>query len=234
MANNILTFAFIGSLLLCIPITFAQQYYADVVISIDESGNVEISGLTNHPALQGDFQNYTSKSESTWTLNISPEGNFSDFLYEIRLPENAAIIYIKVPGKLSIENYGYLSIAGSGKNSELSLIVQYQIRTDKQEWLMPLVELIIIIIISIIFLFRNKMMPGNESTKINKTTLTEREKRIVNILERHREGITQSRIRKELDLPKASLSRNVKSLERKGIIVKSEKGMTNHISLKKH
>lgn len=232
MEKNILFTIFV-TFVLFIPMVSSEQYYADLVISVDESGNVDISGLTNHPALQGTFQNYTSKSGSTWTLNISPGGDFSDFLYEIILPEKAMISYIKAPGSIYIENSGSLVITGSGKNSELSLIVQYQIKPEKQDWLIPSIIILFSFSLVVFFLLRKKAENASESVKINKSALTDRERQIVSILEKNKDGITQSRLQKELALPKASLSRNVKSLVRKGVVVKSEKGMTNHISLKK-
>jgi uncharacterized membrane protein len=46
-------------------------------------------------------------------------------------------------------------------------------------------------------------------------------------------SLTQTDIQKELQIPKASVSRNIHGLERKGLIEKEPIGMSNLIRLKK-
>ena len=64
-------------------------------------------------------------------------------------------------------------------------------------------------------------------------TLLQRQLEIVNILEKENNNYTQSNLQKKLSLPKASLFRNLKGLEKKGIIRRERKGMTMLITLLK-
>jgi uncharacterized membrane protein len=67
--------------------------------------------------------------------------------------------------------------------------------------------------------------------KINKHLYTSRQLQIINYLQKHGPA-NQIKIEKELNIPKASLSRNIETLVKKGIIFKESKGMSNIIGLK--
>jgi uncharacterized membrane protein len=63
--------------------------------------------------------------------------------------------------------------------------------------------------------------------------LNHRQKQIMQILHERNASLTQTDIQKELQIPKASISRNVRGLEQKGLIEKEQIGMSNLIRLKK-
>ena len=63
--------------------------------------------------------------------------------------------------------------------------------------------------------------------------LTDRQKDIVQLLIKVKRPLTQVEIQKELDMPKAAVSRNVHSLEIKGLIEIEKIGMSNLVRLKK-
>jgi uncharacterized membrane protein len=55
----------------------------------------------------------------------------------------------------------------------------------------------------------------------------------MNILVENKKPMTQAQIQTELKIPKASVSRNIKSLELKGLIEKESAGISNLIRIKK-
>lgn len=61
----------------------------------------------------------------------------------------------------------------------------------------------------------------------NESALTERQKQIVRLIDNKGGSSTQAVLEKELSIPKASLSRNLETLSKKGIIKKESKGMSN-------
>jgi uncharacterized membrane protein len=63
--------------------------------------------------------------------------------------------------------------------------------------------------------------------------LTDRQKQIIELLIEAKRPLTQVEIEKELDIPKAAVSRNVHSLEIKDLIEIEKIGMSNLIRLKK-
>lgn len=83
--------------------------------------------------------------------------------------------------------------------------------------------------------FKNKNI--KEKNKLNSDLsfkgLNDRQKNIINILIKSETGLTQTEIQKELGIPKASVSRNIRRLELKGLIEKEKIGMSNIIRIKK-
>jgi uncharacterized membrane protein len=224
----------------------SQLYYADISITVDSSGFVSIQGLTNYPNLSTfETQEYTSKQQSYWLLNITKKELFSEYVFDLRLPEDSSINYIKSSGSIRIEeNQGNLLVKGFGENESLSIIIQYQIKKQNdsflQEQFIYLILIPLIILISLISIFliykekKNKTAPQNtDFPYANITGLNHRQKQIVYLLHKKKMPLTQTDIQKELQIPKASVSRNLLGLERKGLIEKEQIGISNLIRLKK-
>jgi uncharacterized membrane protein len=74
----------------------------------------------------------------------------------------------------------------------------------------------------------NKKEPLGELKGLN-----HRQNQIIQLLHARNIPMTQTDIQKELQIPKASVSRNIHGLERKGLIEKEQIGMSNLIRLKK-
>jgi uncharacterized membrane protein len=224
----------------------SQRYYADISITVDSSGFVSIQGLTNYPNISTfETQEYTSKQQSYWLLNITKKELFSEYVFDLRLPEDSSINYIKSSGSIRIEeNQGNLLVKGFGENESLSIIIQYQIKKQNdsflQEQFIYLILIPLIILISLISIFliykekKNKTAPQNtDFPYANITGLNHRQKQIVYLLHKKKMPLTQTDIQKELQIPKASVSRNLLGLERKGLIEKEQIGISNLIRLKK-
>jgi len=192
---------------------------------------------------------YTYKKQSYWLVNITKEEAFSDYIYVLTLPEGSKINHMDLAGFRGIEEKdGKLIISGSGQNEPLSLVVQYQVdKVSEEQSLIDFIILLVLIMSIIIltslllyFIFKNKQKESvapdvsvvNEGEYSSKG-LSERQKEIVQLLIDTKRPLTQVEIQKELDMPKAAVSRNVHSLEIKDLIEIEKLGMSNLIRLKK-
>ncbi len=232
------------STIICIPSISAEKYYADIKIDVDSSGFITIDGITNHlDLLIKDTEIYTSKKQSYWLLNITKEGVFSEFIYELTLPKESSINYIKSSGFISIEEEkGSLMVKGFGENESFSIIVQYQTEklTDNQlmefdlVFIILLISIIVLIIILVWLIIKEKIKDRIPKANINSFKgLNNRQKEIMNLLIDKNIPLTQTEIQKELNIPKAAVSRNIRGLELRGLIEKEQIGMSNLIRIKK-
>jgi uncharacterized membrane protein len=230
--------------IICLPITSAETYYADITIDVDQYGFITIDGVTNHPnLLEKNTENYTSKKQSFWLVNITKEGNFSDFVYVLTLPQSSSINYIKSSGSIRIEeNQGKLIIRGFGENEPFSIQVQYQIEKSAENefikfdlvfFLLFLIIIVLIIVLIRVFLKERVKTQVIIKEGINLKGLNQRQKQIVKLLDNKKIPLTQTDIQRELNIPKAAVSRNIRGLELKGFIEKEQIGMSNLIRLKK-
>ncbi len=241
MKLNIFYLTFLIILFSQINIVFSQEYYADIIIDLSDDGITQITGISNHP----DFQNkitheFTYKNKEIWELNILTLETFSEYVYQLTFPENTEIIDFNFSGtyRVSTEN-NKIIINGTSKNGNLYLNAKYKINYVDNDfgYLFNIILLIIIITIIVFlnfeklkaFLLKNKK---NENINVNEDTLTDRQKEIYKFLKDNNGSATQKQIQDKTNLPKASLSRNIASLEKKGIIIKERKGMSMLITLK--
>jgi uncharacterized membrane protein len=244
--NNIIFYSIFLIILMMMffPSISAKDYYADITIEVDSSGFVTIDGITNHPDLLiENSEIYTSKKQSYWLLNITKDDVFSDFIYDLTLPEGSSINYIKSSGFIGIEeNKGNLFVRGFGENESFSVLIQYQIAKLTENQIFELdfiffsfIVFIIILIIILVYIIINEK-PKIEKTKPNDNNfkgLNQRQKEIMNLLINKNTPLTQTEIQRKLNIPKAAVSRNIRGLELKGLIEKEQIGMSNLIRIKK-
>jgi uncharacterized membrane protein len=218
---------------------------------VDNAGFVSIDGNTNYQELivenSGD---YTSKTNNIWTLNITKNIIFSDFVFSIILPEQAMIRSVISNGITIIsEESGNLVIKGYGINESLSIVIEYQTNkiietigtVDLDFFSIAIIVLIIILIICfllVLFIVDKRTKPiltsrPNDGSHPEPKGLNERQKEILGLLQKSNVALTQTDIQRELNIPKAAVSRNIRRLELKGLIEKEQIGMSNLIRLKK-
>jgi uncharacterized membrane protein len=230
----------------------AEDYYADIAIYVDDSGYITIDGITNHPdLLVENTEKYTYKKQSYWLLNISKEEIFSNYIFRLTLPEDSSINYIKTSGTIRIEeDLGNLIIKGFGENKSFSVVVQYQTKKSAKntevldiDTTVLIIALLLIITIFLIFILITKIIgkhmekggiPSKEIHGFNLNGLTKRQKKIMELLIERNRPLTQTEIQQELKFPKAAISRNIHSLEIKGLIEIEKIGMSNLIKVKKN
>jgi len=205
-------------------------YYADVSIDIDKSGLVSVSGLTNHPDLNVKNTNaYTSKQGSTWTFNLTINENFSNYVYSVSLPGNAAVTYIKAPAGFRIEQgVSGIAVKGTGQNQFFQIVIQYQLIEDVYGSYIIL-TVCGVIAFSLLFYFLKTRV--KKSKKLDIKDYPERQRKILEIVSK-KERTTLTELLKEMKIPKSSLSRNIDSLVRQGAITSERKGMSKIIKLK--
>ena len=220
-------------------------YYADIDISVDDLGFVSINGKTDYPdLLVENSELYTFKRQSYWLLNITINQVFSDYVYSLTLPLASTVNYISSSGFLGIEEKsGSLVITGSGGNESLSIVVQYQINRRTLDVNVLLVFGLLIIVLFVLLVFavyhsKKKKLLDSGGKQVDMVGysyrgLTDRQKRIMELLIEVKRPLTQVEIEKELGFPKSAVSRNVHSLEVKGLIEIEQVGMSNLIRLKK-
>ena len=218
----------------------AEAYYADVVIDVEDNGYVSITGYSDNPDLQSrTTQMYTTKDRDYWILNISPEGIFSEYVAEIRFPPNAAINYINVPRLISVsEESGRIVVTMTGTNQTFYIVAQYSVlptgQADVNYYIIISFAMLLLAALLGYYAFSRSRRRGPEpGFAYNPHAFTDRQSKIVEAIKSGGGHMTQSTLQKKTGLPKASLSRNIDALIRKGVLVKEEKGMTNLLSLKK-
>jgi uncharacterized membrane protein len=237
-----------GVFLMLGPVVPAQSYYADLRIAVDVSGFVTIQGQTDYPGLLAEnTEVYTSKQQSMWLLNITKPEVFSAFVYSLTLPQGAVIRYVRSSGSVQIQDTaGVMVVHGAGENTSLSIVLQYQLQKQGSVLLDNLVYLVLLTLIVIVGVllvveYRKEKKPRQASSQPPTNTapviewkgLNARQQEIMRLLTERTVPLTQTDIQRELQIPKASVSRNLRGLERKGLIEKEQIGMSNLIRVKR-
>jgi uncharacterized membrane protein len=233
---------FLLVILLIVPLALSldKEYYADVNFDIKDNGLTSISGKTNHPMLDSqESQNLTSKKANLWTFNITIPENFSAFVATANLPDNAVITYIKSSTLVRIgdsDNRPFVKIAGT--NESFGLIIQYTIENKdvSNSYIFPVIiaAFVLIILLAAGYILYSKLgrrIIQKTARWYNIDSLTDRQKDIILLMERNLPYVTQSFLEKNMNMPKSSLSRNIDSLARKGIVSKEQKGITNILKI---
>jgi uncharacterized membrane protein len=221
--------------LLCLNVSLADSennFYADLLITINDRGDVVISGLTNHPNITGSYYGLTSKQGKYWVFNLSGD-YFSSALFKVSLPDGVVINYIKSSAPVSIGYDDSPFVKGILKDKFLEILIQYhfeELKSDNNFYLFfVFLGLVIFSIGSYLLYFFKTKKKDNLHVKFS---LNDRQKKILLFLEK-KEGVSQSFLEKEFGWPKSSLSRNIDSLVRKGLVIKLNKGNSNVIVLNK-
>lgn len=240
MKNLLKLLTLLSIVLICTQIN-AQEYYADLTFEIQPDGMTNITGTTNYPPLNPkNTQELTSKIGKTWTLSIDTNYKFSEYTYKIMLPKGAKIQSINTTSTYFIQTLNdKILIEGFGEETDFNLKINYLIfQTEQNNFLLIIGGIFALIIISgILFGFFIKIKKDkqiqNKKEDFDTDTLTERQLAIIKEIEKKNGKNTQAEIQKTLALPKASLFRNIATLEKKGIIKKERKGMTMLLTLEK-
>jgi len=216
--------------LIFVSSTYAQDYYADVVISVDNIGLTTISGETNNPLLNiENSQDFTSKDGKYWVINVSTDDYFSNFIYELKLPKNSAVNYMNLPDLTRLEDSpSGMSIIGTGENQKFSVIVQYSINDSFSANYWWVYVIIVFVILGVGYYLLKKK---NKKPKPKLPAMSPRQKTIYEILVKNKKSMTQKQIQNITHLPKSSISRNIETMVKKGLLKKEQVGMSNLISI---
>lgn len=218
---------------------FVSAYYADLDISVTDSGSVTVTGLTNvEKLLVSDSQEFTSKQGPYWVLNFTFDEVFDDVVYEIHLPKNAVVNYMKLPSFGRIQENNGITISGAASDVLLSLVVQYQLSSSLEKdytWIFGVVFIILILLFVGYYTLQFKKeqkVDSLDSSSLDFSRYSSRQEKILRLLHEHGGELSQATLEKLTGFPKSSLSRNIASLQRKGVVEKFNKGMSNSIRVK--
>lgn len=213
-------------------------------IYVDEKGEALFLGETDqqielpegveieNKEIIGKTQSLTSKQGKLWTFSYSLE----DAEINVILPKGAVIKELD-EGEIGIED-NQISIYVQD-----SILVSYIIEEQKDSFnlailITSLVILTLIIVLYIYFKSKKKIkrpekpkLKKSDKLEIVKDILNEREKIIIEKL-KEKKQIKSSILRKLCEIPKASFSRHVQELEKKGLIKRTGEGKNKIISLK--
>lgn len=229
-------------------------YYADINIDVDSDGSVSIVGDTNYSKFIDivNAQYFTSKKAEYWTLNITSDEIFENYNFELNLPKYAKINYIKTTQYLKIEEENNrIKLIGHDKDKRFNLAVQYTLHPNQlyendtmmiNNFFVYTIGLVfvLILLLYVFFKFGSQKYRGSierrddeqiEKKIVDLNKLTQRQQDIVLLLQKYKK-LTQKQLQNKLQIPHSSVSRNVNSLQIKGIIIKDKVGQSNYISLK--
>jgi uncharacterized membrane protein len=241
--------AFALAILIFAQCAAGELYYADVVVDVQASGVASVSGLSNHQSLQPHTtDSLTSKKSGFWLFNLTlpPEDNFSDYVYEVRLPQDAEVNYVKSEGRWRIATFGdRISLIGTGSGQSLGVVIQYRITAQpREDYSLPLAAAAAVFVVAAAAYYLPKRRrdkseeaaasePESAVPESHAGMLTERQKEILRILSEAGAPVNQTLICERLDLPKSSVSRNISTLAKLGLVEKTRVGMSTFISLPK-
>ncbi len=238
----------------------AQAQELSLNINVDVNGEAFVLGTSSvnpninginfaNKTISGFTQDLTVKQGEKWTFNLNLKDNYSDYDIRLKLPKNAKVTFYSGQPLISSEQ-GYLILEYSGVG-EINLDVQYTLEKVQTQidWknVVVFITLIILIIVMIILFLRTsrhkkeleKKIKERKKPKLKKEEklkdimkiLNERENLIVGLLKK--EGkTTHGRLQKMSGIPKASFSRHLNNLAKKGIVHKEGSGRLNLIRLK--
>lgn len=239
----------------------AVSAYTYLNIYLDSSGNAQFLGQTNETNLSslllppgisvqngqisGITPDLTIKNKEIWTFSYYLQG--ADM--KVTLPDNSRIQSIN-KGQIFLEN-GRISIYFIDGNS-----IDYTISDSAASPVLIIVILLLIVLLIVSYHYRkgirkflkpkmvyqktvllkskNKIMETTKEEKLRliKQVLNQREKIILENLEAHKK-IKMSHLRKLTEIPKASFSRHIQELEKKGLVKRTGEGKNKFVELAK-
>jgi len=226
------------SLTILFLINPVSAHYISGDIYIDESGqarfyldtnkNLNIQGLTFETnRLIGVTERFTSKQNGIWKFNLNITELYDSILIDIHLPKNLDSI-ISLDGTdriLDIDNK-VISLIDGNKNLDFS--VNYKTEEKPDYFLVLFLLVILTIVILIYFLAKRKI--NNSKLEHILPIINDNEKQIIRHLMKH--SMRQNKLRKTLNIPKASFSRYMINLEKKKLIIREGEGKNKIVRLK--
>jgi uncharacterized membrane protein len=217
--------------LAAVPLSSADsqgEYYADLVFDVSNTGSVDVSGITNYPLFsEGTHDTYTSKKGEHWLLNISAGEVFTDYVYTVIMPPGSSINYIKASGSIHIRDSDRIMLEGVGSQEEFFIIVQYSINPPDHSLYMW--SLAIPVLFAVLVFVRYRFRGRAAEARYDPSMLSERQLSIIRALEKNGKPMTQRQLEQSLGLPKSSVSRNISTLVKQGILAKHSRGMSNAV-----
>jgi uncharacterized membrane protein len=247
-------------LVILFAIILLQLHLASAIsfinVYIDESGEAEFLGETDETTLdllsglylsngeiRGTTSEMTNKQGELWSISYSLENSEIDLIFPkgttIKSVENGEI-YVSSEGIISVYFIDHIELTYTIEKTPEPLTA------PKNLLLIIVLAIILILLIFYVINYSNRDHPEpkeeqktskpkpkkKEIDKLSliKKVLSEREKLIVNKL-KSTGKIKSSYLRKMCDIPKASFSRHIQELEKKGLIKRTGEGKNKFVEL---
>lgn len=237
--------------------SFNQSYvYMDIYMS--ESGrcfvygetseNISIPGvLVDGGSIIGRTDWLTSKSESVWSFNLSIPQTLGDVLISVFLPENISVgdIDTNLETLFSVDEGLVISFSGESMASEI--FFEYTLGEilsepdnvpdtpdnipPESETTSPYFLFIAIALIALAALWILRKRPDGSRLDTVRPTLNDRERMVLDRIIELGGEVKQKVLEKGCNIPKASLSRTLFHMERKGLIKRHKIGINKRIVL---
>lgn len=235
------------ALLLCAGVASAQ-YYADVVLQVAPDGSVAITGVSNHPLLQpGTTQTLTTKNGEHWIFNLTIPETLQDYVIKVKLPKGASLNYVAAKNGVDISSEdGVVTVSRVGSNSSVTILIQYKLvaQQSANNLISILIWIGLVFVVGVLAALAKRKSKFTQKRKALQTqraegiapeildSLPQRQREIVLLLVKASHyTLTQKQLEERINIPKSSISRNVDALVRRGLIRKTQAGMTNTITL---
>jgi len=221
----------IALLLILLPLSSAYTY---LNIYIDETGETLFLGETNEQLelpkgieiqnniIKGKTNSLTNKQGETWEFSYELSGAELNIVF----PEGTIIKNIS-KGEISSNHHMEIYVQDN-------IEIQYTIKPITNYNYFFYIFVLLILLAILIYFFKLKIKPNKvelSSIELIKRTLHKRQQKILNQLEKIKE-IKQNQLRKITNIPKASFTRHVQELEKKGLIERIGEGKNKLIKLK--
>lgn len=229
------------------PISFNSSY-------VDGWTIISFSIPFNYAELSFASNSQTSKNSSLWTYSSKTKisENLGSFDASLLLPSSSRLV--STNGEVSTKDSKiiiYWSSKDISSGSIINLKESHQLEksNDSSFTFDPIYILVLVILISVSYFFWANNSKPKENAPSSPTvssqpvdfskleqnsvykTLDEIDKQLVREIYLRGGSTTQAQLNLNTQIPKATLSRRIASLESKGILQKSQKGIRNLISL---
>lgn len=193
---------------------------------IEKEGHTLIFVTVPFDYLQLNFNSptFTAKNGSTWdySFSLSSSQNISEFSASLSMPEGTII---RSTNGAVISNLIEWHVKEISNKEKAILRASFELREVQQDLLLPL-GIFIGFILAIYFLTKTKKTEPPFLKGLDKI-----DKEIILEILRNKGKTTQAHLFLHTNIPKVTLSRRLASLENRGIIIKTQKGTRNLITL---
>ena len=215
-----------------------------IVLGIADA-NPDIAGIDfENKSLSGFTQYLTAKQGANWIFNLNSSQLYDRHYVRISLPVTAKLLSYSGTPVISSDQ-GSLVLEFSGKGPlDVNLVYTLEDIPVQVNWMNVIFIIVfILLIVAVIILFLRtkkrkkevlvkRVIKKKESKLASiRGILNQRENLIIDILIKEGRRSTQGKLQKLSEIPKASFSRHLSNLAKKGIVIKEGSGKLNVVKL---
>ncbi len=202
-------------------------------LNLDGTARIDSQGFSyiNIPGYPSQSSNYTTKIGDNWYFDLNEMQEYQNVNIAVYVPQNAVLKSVETNLAYTIGYDSAIVLQFSGKNVTPRIEVRYVIETTPAHDYSFIILLGAVIIILCAAIAVTYFKTRKEKDKVL-SVLNERERQVIITLRELKGKAKQSKLRRVTGLPKSTLSRTIKNLEKKGLIVRDGEGSLAKIMLK--